>query len=249
MPLTLSITDDQTGDGATATIVGSDPQADNAVHVQPVSGNLASGAWQLAAERVGDGTAALALARGFYWAHCRSMLDQAAACSNLVYFQVTQLGDAVAYRCLLAVQARIRGLALTGLAEQSVLVQKVATDRDLGQGRTFSLPVITVSPYAEELIPSVVGTNLRDDVVYRLQVTILAANNQDQQSNLALYLHWRERIAQAFRQQPLPGVAEVYQCEVLPHDIISAEAFLNHNLFCSSLLVHCWSREPRGFAL
>lgn len=244
MPVALSIVVDEFG--ATAIISGSELLADNTLHVQRFSGNLGAGTWQPAASRQGDGPLSLELPAGFYWAHVASEHDGNAACSNLVYFHVDDATAPVHYRCLQAVQSVIRSLALDGISPDSVLVRKLATDRDVGQNLHFALPCIQITPHSAETMPLASGTNLRDDVIYRVLITILVADNQNAQIELERYLGWRQRIARAFRNQPLLGLPEIYQCEITPHDVVSSEAWLRHNLFCSALQLQFHSREPRG---
>lgn len=64
---TLSVADKGDGTGATATITGGDAGASNAVYVAtaPIAGGVNVG-WTLAATIAGNGSAALALANGFY---------------------------------------------------------------------------------------------------------------------------------------------------------------------------------------
>jgi hypothetical protein len=248
MSLNLSVIDNQDGTGATATITGSAPSAANQVWIQTVSGDLGAADWILGGSRTGDGAVGLELEIGYYWAHCASQLGPASTTSNLVYFRVSRGSDPVLYRCLLATRARIQGLALPGITGTHVVIQKVASDRDLGAGQAQEFPAILISPVGGEQIPAVDSTNLRDEVVYPVLVTILAADNQNQIANFPLYLQLREAIARAFRNQALPGVDEVYQCEVISRDIVSAEAFFRHNLFLSALVLQFRAREPRGFA-
>ncbi|MBX7073591.1 MAG: hypothetical protein K1X71_10625 [Pirellulales bacterium] len=246
MTLALSITDNEDGSGALATIGGSALGAMNDLFVRGVNGQLSGADWILAGARLGDGDLALALATGYYWGYVASTVAGATGISNLVYFQVTSGADALLYRCLLATQARIVALALPGLGAASVLVQKLASDRDLGAGRATALPAIVVSPAGREQMPRAGGTNWRDETIYPVQVTLLVADHQQQTPYLAQTLGWRERIARAFRHQPLVGVDEVFDCELLPQEIVASEVFVRHGVWASALVLGFCAREPRG---
>jgi hypothetical protein len=247
MPITLTVSDNQDGSGATAEISGSNSGATNYVWVAAVSGQLGPGSWVLGGTRIGDGAASLTLAGGYYWAYCVSIFAGTTALSNLYYFRASRASDPVLYRCLLATQARIQGLALAGLPGTNILVRKIAGDRDLGSGPQ-PLPAVQIGPVTNEQMNAAEATNLRDTIVYPVLVAILAADNQDLVANFAQYLGWRQAIARAFRNQSLVGVDEVYQCEIRPGEIISPDAFFRKNLFCSALVLNFLAREPRGIA-
>ncbi len=246
MSVTLSITDNQNGMGATVTILGSSPTATNTLWVMAMSGNLGAGIWAEITSRQGDGLATLPLGNGVYWSYCSSELSGLAICSNLVLFRVSDGQESVLYRCLLAVQAQIRNLSLPLLSSNGVLIRQVVSDRDVGQGRSYPYPTVQISPFLREQMPLEASTNLRDQVAYPVLVVILAAENTDQDATFPTYLQWRERIARAFRNQHLPSVPEIYGCQILPQEIVSAEAYLRHSLFSSALLLEFYSREPRG---
>lgn len=247
MTLTLSISDNQNGTGGVATIAGSQSAAMNVVWVQAVSGELGTGNWSPLASRTGDGAIGIDSAIGYYWAYCASTLSGSTTISNLCYFQLTQASDPVLYRCLLATQARIQSLALEGLSADNIFVQTVANDRNCAPSDS-QLPCIQLSPVGREEMHAADATNLRDTVAYSILVAILAADNLDQTSGFSQKLTWRQAIARAFRNQPLPGVDEVFQCEVSPEEVVSAEAFFRRNLLLSALTLRFMTREPRGIA-
>lgn len=248
MSVVLAIVDNLDGTGATATVQGTAALDVNEIWVQPLTGELGAGGWTLSATEQGDGPVPLPLAVGYYWAYCLSDATGVQTLSNLVYFRVSVASDPVLYRCLLATHARIAALTLAGFAIENLLIRKAPGDRDIGSGETYSFPAIQISPGSSESMDASAGTNRRDDVIYPVLVTILAADNQNQEQNFSRYLGWRERIARAFRNQPLVGVEEVYQCEISPQDIVEPQAFWRQNLYSSSLLLNFKSREPRGLA-
>jgi hypothetical protein len=148
--------------------------------------------------------------------------------------------DSIHYRCLLAVQARIQGLLLEGIAAENVVLQKLPFLET-----NASLPRILLSHLGKEDVSSEPGTNLRDDIGYPVVVSIIAADNLDQQQNASQYLLWRERISQAFRHQRLAEVPEVWTCRIEPRQVTTSDAF-SHNVYHSSLTLRFFSRESRG---
>lgn len=152
----------------------------------------------------------------------------------------------VHYRCLLAVQELIIALHLPGVADASVVVQKLPWARKFTDG-VYPFPGVIVSPLGAETMHPEQGTNRLDDVGYPVHVSIVAADNQDLTSNLGAYLLWRESIARAFRNQPLDGVPEIIRCTVEPQQIVLPEEFTK-GVFHSELLLRFVSREPRGLS-
>ncbi|MBL8829558.1 MAG: hypothetical protein JNM18_21445 [Planctomycetaceae bacterium] len=147
-------------------------------------------------------------------------------------------------RCLTAVWRRIRNLGLAGIAPTSIVLRKVAWSREFAQGQ-LSLPGVIVSPEGSESMPLGSGTNLRDDIGYAVLVTILTADNEQIAGSLKSPLEWRETIARAFSQQPLPDVEEVIRCTVEPRAVVGPDAY-QRGLLQSSLVLRFVSRERRG---
>ncbi len=148
--------------------------------------------------------------------------------------------DSIYYRCLLATQARIQSLSLEDIPSDNVVLQKLPHLEN-----STPLPCILLSHLGSEDVSSQLGTNLRDDVGYPVVVSMIAADNQDQQQHASKYLLWRERVSQSFRHQRLTDVPEVWTCRVEPHDVTTSDAFVQ-NIYHSSLLLRFFSREPRG---
>lgn len=148
-------------------------------------------------------------------------------------------------RCLTAVRARIHTLALPGLPAANVFVRKLPWANEfLSAPDEFALPGVIVSPLGSELMNPLAGTNLRDEVSYPVFISIVANDNQQLSANLGRYLAWRQRLARAFRHQPLPGVDEVIDCHVEPTAIVLPEAF-TRGVFHSGLVVRCVAYESR----
>lgn len=242
---TLAVADD--GDGtATATISGSTAGATNAVYTSPFSGEIGGGSWTLAGSRTGDGDVSLATGTGHFWAYVLSTVSGQTAASASVYFTVTDGTEAVHYRCLTAVQARIRALSLSGIENANVLVKKLPIEKWAFRDTGLGLPGVLVTPQRETMDPRA-GTNIRDDVGYGVLVTVCQADNQDHtlEAGLSERILWREKVARAFRSQRLSGVSEVYTCRIEPGDPLIPAAWLQQ-VHASALLLRFLSREVRG---
>lgn len=145
---------------------------------------------------------------------------------------------------LTAVRADLQALNLPGLSAANIVVQKVPGDRvqDLP---SVPLPCLLVAPHGSESADPLAGTNLRDDIVYPIRVTILAADGTDQQFGFQQYLGWRETIRRSFHNQRLTANL-CFTVQVQPLAIVDRSAWTERGLFVSGLVLNCFSREPRG---
>jgi hypothetical protein len=241
----LTVTDHGDDTGATATISGAASQSTNTVYVQSFGGDLGGGAWTAGGSIAGNGDVALALATGHYFAYAVSSVGGLQAVSAVSYFVVTDGVESIHTRCLTAAQARIRLLALTGLDNASVVIEKLPAGRNLTAG--VGLPAVILSPHRAAM-PATAGTNSQDDVHYDVLVAIFDRDNQEPtlEANLDRHLLWRQQIARAFRNQRLAGVPEVINSEVEPAEGLLDEAW-KRELMTSAVLVRFTSRETRGF--
>jgi hypothetical protein len=239
---TLAITDAADGTGGTAAITGGDAGATNVVSHAIFTGTPGSLTWVLSGSRVGNGSVAVAPGNGYYLWRVLSSLGGESVVSNLVYQNLTDATQALHYRCLLAVQARIRGLSLTGIASANVRVLKLPRylrDKD-------SLPGVAVCPVGKD--PNLGGTNERDDIGYPVLVTTVSAGDQDLETNLPRNLLWRQKIQRALRNQHLAGVpsSEIWIVKPEPLEILDPTLFFEKDLEYSAMLFRCISRETRG---
>ena len=109
-----------------------------------------------------------------------------------------------------AVRTVIQGLALVGIPASHIQLGKIASDRE---NLLPGLPGILICPYGSHAPSPSEGTNLRDDMPYRVLVAFIAANNGGSQiDNRDRMFLWVEAVSNAFRHQRLSGVANVYTC-------------------------------------
>lgn len=195
--------------------------------------------WVQQTSLIGDGSTVVSLAPGFYWFHVISSLNGQSTASQVVYSQVTQGTLSVLSQCLSAVQAGIQNLNLANITNSQIIVAKTPHDSHL------SYPAIAITPYFSEHIDAKAGTNLRDEIDYPVLVSILAADNRDQQTDFSQHLLWRETIRKAFHNKRLVGVDQVLTTYVDPQEIVDQRAWLENNLFLSEILIRFVSQEIR----
>lgn len=154
------------------------------------------------------------------------------------------MNSPVLFDILTAVRIDIQALNLPGLSAANVVMQKVSGDRaqDLP---SVPLPCILIAPNSCETTDPLAGTNLRDDVVYPIRITILAADGGDQQFGFQQYLGWRETIRRSFHNQRLTS-SLCFTVQVQPLPIVDRSAWSQRGLFVSGLVLNCFSRESRG---
>ena len=234
----LSVVDNADGT-ATATVSDSTPGSANVVLTIAVDSDFVAGIWISGGSCVGDDAVVLTLDDGLYWARVESTLNRQTVVSAPCYFRVSSTSQAVYQAVLQSIQAKIIALGLS-ISAENVVVGKVANDRN------HSKPCILISPYRREELKAAAGTNLRDDIGYQIQISILDADNRDPSANLNTYLLWREQIRRAFHNSRLAGVGSVYSTQVMPLQVVDADAWFQRNQFVSGLVVHCISRETRS---
>lgn len=237
---TIVWTDAADGTGGAVVVSGSYSVATNTIYYQTFTGTIGTSTWTNGGSRTGDGSVTMTLAAGHYLIYCRSAYGDESADSTPHYIQVTSGTESVEYQCLLAVQARIAALTLSGIDAADVIVRQVPTERNV------TLPAIVVAPQ-RSIHATREGSNLRDDVTYGVYVAIFAADNQALTANTATYTKWIQQIAKAFRGQRLSAVSESIICTVEPVATVPWGDWLN-NIFAGGMLVKCVCRETRGLS-
>ena len=165
---------------------------------------------------------------------------------TLGYGALSAEWSSVYARLLLATQEAVQSLGLESLAAQSVIVRKLPVDRHLGVDGGTALPAIVITPVGEA-VNAAAGTNLMDDVVYGVRLTMIDRDNQEPTlvANVGRTLFWRQQISRTFRNRALAGVPEIYTAQVEPGEVVDPAAWQN-NLLTSVLTLRFFSREPRG---
>lgn len=136
-----------------------------------------------------------------------------------------------------AVKVAIDALSLSGISSVVIEDMPSRTDR--------TLPYVSVAPSPiSETIPD--GTNIRDDVEYRVQVAIVASKSA---TTMATVLGWRQSIRRRMSEQKLQaaeftgGTFKTLQCT--PQVPLDPAALTAHKAYLSVLLVRVTVREAR----
>jgi hypothetical protein len=240
--VTLKVTDNQNGTGATATISGS-AGGTNTVYVQPYSAGQVGGAFYQAGTRTGDGTVLLAIAPGsYYWAYV--LTSGNAAPSNFVSFPVTLNADSVWWRCCLATQAVIQGLKLTGVPPlKGIPSNQVYLQKSFDHAGLVFPCILVMPPMQGEKMAW--ATNVMEDLSYPVFVGVLDRSPSAYEKDLQQQLNWRQQLQRAFRGQRLANVPEIWKTEINFNPPVDPKHPM-YVLLVNSFL--CWfvSREIRG---
>ena len=110
-----------------------------------------------------------------------------------------------------------------------------------------ALPVIIVCP---SQTPEEIGDASFDnlvDVFYNVDIVFVAANNQDQSTNLDEWLEWRQQIRRAFGQPDsiTSTVASIWDIEIRPMAPLDRTQ-INNNYDYSGLTIRFKSQEVRS---
>ncbi len=198
MTILLTLTDNRDGSGAVATITGSVGGSANTVYTQ----QLAATSWTSSGSRTGDGTVALALPLGTYLAYVSNVSVGITTLSNVVYFNVTLQAQAVHWRCMSAVNAKIAGLTMTGspTSPNANMLQQLSINDDL---QINPMIWITCDEATQEHdIPSQALTGA-DRIAFPVVVTLHDTRAAEDTSMDPTYLLWREQMIRALRNHRL----------------------------------------------
>lgn len=153
----------------------------------------------------------------------------------------------ILHKSLDAIKTAIQALTLSGLEESTnVLIQKVPRDLEKDLPASSPYPFISIAPGTQETLNPNGGTNLKDHVVYPIQVWILAKDNGSQTSDFDTYLYWREQIRRRFTNCRLTGVDEVERVTVQAGPIVDHALWTGKGLYASGLVILVATRETRG---
>ena len=238
----LTIVDNEDGTGAVATISGSASNSTNTVYVAKVEGILGQLTFTSGGSRTGDGTVNLAITKGFYFAKVDSMLTTAkTTVSDFVYFAVTTGEDEIHERILQAVVARINLLSLDGIAGGI----HVRTLPDYNLPGLFPYVLCTIEGELEDNEESL---SALDEVVYPVRVMMFDTRGKDTAEKRSKRFQWRRRIRQAFLNQRLTGVSEVFDCDVQMKVIVDPPTLELYDKLVGGLVLKFRVRETRGLS-
>ncbi len=154
-------------------------------------------------------------------------------------------GEAVQYAIEAQIQTDIRALGLTDVVSASVVVKKILASNWSKEVDNLSYPLILITPQKPALPPNL-GSNVQDDVIYGVLVTLVDNDNQEPtlEANHNKYLMWLEQIRKQFHNKRLSNVSTVYTCQVEQHEPAMPGPWRD-NVWASALLIKVFSRETR----
>jgi len=121
-----------------------------------------------------------------------------------------------------AVVTKVKSISLAGISSANIkarMLPKIHEELD-------AVPCVIVSTLRAEAWEPIdmEGT---DDIVYFVNVTIVAANNFDFVSESGVYFTWRERIRKALEGHTLAGAPTVWQIDYAPDAVFDPAEFNN----------------------
>lgn len=245
MALSLSLVDDADGTGATATIAGADVGATVTIYTQ----SLRVPSWQSAGSRTGNGTLALALDGGLYFAYATGNVSSTPAVSPVRGpFVVTSGTTSVYERILDAVEDEIYTLANAGSLTGFAASTRTVLQQPKANLAIASYPAIFLTPNGvESKFP---GNNNRDDWGRPVLLSIYHEGTISGTDIVPKVALWRERLMRHFHRKRLTAVSEVYDCDVNPQSILEVSSPANNPprpTLLSAMTLNFKTREPRTF--
>ncbi len=193
--------------------------------------------WNAGGTRTADGTVALSLTPGYYWAYASNVAAGVTTLSNVVYFAATDSSLAVYQRCHNAAVAQIAALTMSGSPTAHLYQQMLPDDR------TLQLPgIFCVLGGPEKEVSVLTGL---DDIAYQLAITIMDVNYQDYVGPQARLLLWRQQIVRSFRNARFTTVPENIRNSI-DYKVAVDPRLLSEQRIAMGLLLTCVCREVRG---
>lgn len=243
----LLITAQNNGNGTvTVSVSGSESGAINTIRYLRVGSQYwhttahlgRSDAWQSGGTRTGDGDVTFTTGTGACWFYCESET----AVSGVAY-QCVDSGDLdVLDQIMESVRSRILLMELSGISAANVTTHAVI-DQHIIKGIDDGDRIV-IGPGGPESLTST-GPLQSDDIDYPIVVAHLSAANKSQEGRIRWFMI-RQRIRQAFLNQPLPTASgTVWRCQHRPLDPISRD-WWDQNAMVSPQQLVFTSRETRG---
>jgi hypothetical protein len=248
MALGLSITDAANGTGGTATITGSDSAQTATVYAQ----RTGTRTWQSAGSRSGNGTLALTLTPGYYFAYCQGTVSSVLSISPIIgQLALTTGTEAVHEKIKQAVFNEIVDIAPSVLPRIVDTVSgkpKVIVDVWPGADNWWNDPRVAfpgIYIWAWDREQKLETWNAFD--IWGKPVAVAYLDRQSSMDTTLLpgLLRYREILVRKFNNQRLSAVSEVIFTEVEPMTIAEPKAG-QVDLYQSSFLIRARTHEGRN---
>jgi hypothetical protein len=228
----VSIIDNKDGSGITATVSG---YATAALWTAPFTGNHNQSAFSQSATFSGDGSQAVSLSNGPYFAVWQLNGTFAAPSP----FRVSDGSVGIHEECLRAIREFILSLSLPGYP----------TDPD--KHKLHKRPVRSVTEFERGGLQGVhywklddslkPVDNYRNSVVYPVQIALIRSNSANNVAD-GDWTHSRQTIISSFTRCPLPAVPVIHTVEVVPSVLYYDTGELNVDL--QSMIFRCVTELP-----
>ncbi|TWT58882.1 hypothetical protein KOR42_22690 [Thalassoglobus neptunius] len=201
--------------------------------------------WQSQGSRVGDGDVTVNTGKGAFWFFAESDVNEI---SKPIYAVVLDETDSVWDQVLAAVVAKLRLLSLeaeTGSIASANVQSHYIVDPKTTPGLKVGELVVVTPANGENLTNE--GPMQRDDYEYPVIVAhVMAANRSQTDALKAKWSRNRERIRNAFVNQPLATAdATIWGCRMGQMPLLN-DPWWTGNIMCSALQFQFLSRETRG---
>lgn len=244
MAIAVTWTDAEDGTGGTVAIAGADA-ATVTVYAQRVDATgLTSPTFTSQGTRSGDGNVTVTLDPGYYWIYAQGLVSGDVAISNLVYAYATESTDALASRCVDAIEARLAGLVMTtgsgvSLPNASIFKQVIAAPDGI---ITYPCILLTHEGGRESQEGTTTG---KDDIGYPINVYVVDRQGVDFKAKRKTWLKWRQQVFRALRNQRLSGVTESLIVKMEP-DAVFDPKLPSYQVVILGFTARCVCRETRG---
>lgn len=151
--------------------------------------------------------------------------------------------DSIWWRICKAVRDKMQGLGLYQLTSDRIYLQK----KPRRNAELDLLPAVYVFPDRDNYPTR--GTSQREWVRYGVGVVTVISEKEHQLNDFDLELYWREKIANHFRHQRLPGVDEVYDCTIETGSLFAQSKFFGEGLDVNVLTLRFTAAQPRSYTV
>lgn len=238
MAIALTFVDAQAGTGGTATVAGSTGGTANTVYTMSATRALLSTpSWTNSGSRTGDGAVSLSLSSGNYWGYVENNNGGTITFSPLIYFAVTDAADSLIERCAAAIESVLSGLTMAGNPNANIYRRSVPSVEGI------TLPCIEIT-YDGEIPREIGGMTGSDDLILPINIRAYDEKVTNYETRRGRYALWQEQIWDALRNKRLTGITEVYNVEVQPMPMATADLALTRR-FVTGVTANCIARKVR----
>lgn len=244
MAIAIAWTDAADATGGTVAITGADAATVTVYAMAVDATGLTTPVFTSKGTRSGDGNVTITLVPGYYWIYAQGLVAGDVAISNLFYAYATEHTDAMASRCVDALEARLAGLVMTtaqGVTLPTANIYKrilLATDGDI----QYPCILLTHEHGRESQEGTTTG---KDDIGYPINVYVIDRHGGDYKTKRKTWLKWRQQVFRALRNQRLAGIVESLTVKMEPDPVFDPK-LPAYQVVILGFVARCICRETRG---